>query len=867
MRFWTIFLLSLMLLAPASVNTGPAPDSRGAPAGWAWIDLKHAPFSPARGEPPIPVHLQAGEENRVKLMQVSGPMPSRTLEDLMRQGVIFLGYIPDCTYVIYLDPDKEDALLSRPEVTWLGDYHPAYKIQQGLFDLTGSFEINLVLFKNVPGRMSREQVLEAIGAAGGEVTSAPGGSPVIRAVVPGNALPRLAAQPQVQWMDRYSEPVALMDNVRIVTGANQASKGGFCGQGIVGEVKDNGCDYKHREFATTMIGFDGSPRVDDHGTCTFGIVFSAGTHDAKARGMMPCGEGIFCTWMVARYQSMVNLTNTWGGVFQSNSWHQGDYDGTYSSYSQEDDQAIIDTGASMLYAAGNSGVEPGSITQDACAKNVFGVGAIFHKNDSNMENDEWLNGGYGNTPGQGPSADNRIKPDICAPFDTIYTTDVSGGDGYSDGDYYGGFGGTSAATPIVAGAVGVTYQMYRDNHFGNNPGGIMPDNATVKALIINHAHQYEMARASRFQQGWGLAQVGRIYRVGSEQIIMNGHYPIKTGEEHVYTFRKLADGEPLKITLVWDDVPGMSSASRALVNDIDLKVITPEGLVYTGNAGLIGSHYSSPSGTLDRANNVENVFLDNPPDGDFLIEVQGRNIAMDNHADPGINQKYSLVVSRAEMTQSDREPFLVEPSVDPLYGYVGQKFEYAVTYLDADGDAPQTMSVVINGEAFPMTLSEGAADDGTYRFTTRDLPQGGGNRYYFYTEDATGRPKRHPLAGVLSGPTVYAPSLAVSGEPAAGGEMTVEIYGVPRGRWACAWSSEGGPWSIPAAGLMLDIGPGDVHVAKGFNETPLQLGGLGYGTVTFTLPADVTPGTKYIQAVTMSGGIWAKTNQAVFVVE
>jgi hypothetical protein len=860
-----ILIIVLCITGGTQSRDAHRDDAAGVMTG-SIIRLKNTAFNPIDGVPPVPVYLQAGRGNPVRLMQVPGPMPSAWIEEMKGLGVVFLGYLPDNTYVVYLERDKEEVLRSRREMLWFGDFHPAYKIQSGLLERTGVFEVNMMLFPDLAGRLSRSRVMQAIREAGGEVTYISDVSPVIRAVISADATQRLAALPEVHWIDRYDRPVPCMDHIKKMVGATKSFKGGFSGEGIAGEVKDAGCDYKHPDFADSMVGFDGDPRVDPHGTCTFGIVFGTGRNNMRAIGMMPDGDGIFCNWSVERADSIVNLQNIWGGLFQSNSWSQGDQDGVYSSYSNEDDLCINTYGVSMLYAAGNSGVYPGMITQDAVAKNVFGVGAIFHYNDSDLENDEWVNNSYGNTPGQGPAADNRIKPDICGVFDQIFTTDVRGEDGYDDEDYTEDFGGTSGATPIVAGVVGLTYEMYIKNYFGNNPGGAVPDNATVKALVINHAYQYDLARASRFQQGWGLADIGRIYNVGSQQVIVNGTAPVETGQILNYTIQKLPGDDPLKISLVWDDPPAMPAASKALVNDIDLKVIAPDGHFYHGNIGLSGSHASSPGGNADRKNNVENVFLNNTFPGDYLIQVAGYDIAADNHDDPGVNQKFSLVASRAVQTSSDREPFLYDQAFTPDSGFKGQLFEFTLNYLDADGDTPQVLNLVLNDVVYPMSLASGSAADGTYTLATRALENGSTNRYYFYAEDATGRTKRFPLTGVFSGPTVYNPLIFVSGDAVPGGNMRVEIYGAPKARWACAWSSEDGPWDHPAMNLTLDIGPGDVHVVKNITQAPLRLNDNGFGVKNFTLPGDATLGKKYIQAVTMYSGVWAKSNAPSFTI-
>ena len=233
---------------------------------------------------------------------------------------------------------------------------------------------------------------------------------------------------------------------------------------------------------------------------------------------------------------MNNLVNTWGGVFQSNSWSQGWTDSDYDSYSQEDDQAIVDYDAMMFYSASNSNYGVGSETcsVDAVAKNTVGVGAVFHQNTATLSDDQWENHGSGSTPGQGPGADGRIKPDLCGFFDWIYCTDIQGGSGYSGGNYYDDFGGTSGACPIVAGAAGLTYEMYEADHFGNNPTHGTPHSATIKAMLIANAYQYSLSDATRYQQGWGLVDVGRIHDAGHQHVHPGRRQPAEHRPELVH---------------------------------------------------------------------------------------------------------------------------------------------------------------------------------------------------------------------------------------------------------------------------------------------------------------------------------------------
>ncbi len=645
-RLVGIALLILFIggLPPAGVGMAqtiaPEKVANGAP-----ILLKYGAFRPAVSEPEIPREFRAAANNTVRLVQVTGPLTSDEVDSLEQAGAVILGYVPEFTYLADVSDAALDRVRELPVVNWVGQYHAAFKIQPGLLQSGESLlEVNVLYFNELGGESRLAGLKADARAIGAAITAEESDYPIIRMRLPASAIAALASRPEVRWIDRWDPPVALMDKIRNFTGATAVQLDGFDGTGIVGQVKDDGIDQGHPDFGN-LIGTYGGPVVNSHGTSTFGIVFSDGAASSSALGMMPAGQGVFCDWYVNRTGSISNLVNSWGGVFQSNSWHQGNTDGDYSSYAQQNDAAVNTYDVSMLYAAGNYGTGPVTISQDAAAKNVITVGAVFHKNTETLDDDEWQNFGYGSTPSQGPARDGRIKPDIIGVFDSIYTTDVVGGGGYSPGNYTTSFGGTSGATPIVAGATGLVYQMFRENHFGGNPGGEMPGAATVKAMLIANARQYDLSRATRFQQGWGLVDVGRINQAGSNQLIVDGGNPLQTGQSWSRAVNRFSAGEPLKVTLVWNDKQGETSSSKALINDLDLTVTAPDGTVFSGNRGLVDNLWSSPGQTPDRLNNVENVFIQAPLAGVYTISVTAYNIAQDNDGAPGVNQDFSLVAA------------------------------------------------------------------------------------------------------------------------------------------------------------------------------------------------------------------------------
>ncbi|UCE74996.1 MAG: S8 family serine peptidase [Methanomassiliicoccales archaeon] len=620
------------------------------------IHLKAATFDPLSEEISLSPEWTLDSNTDYYIVQCVGPIQSHWVEEIQKTGADILGYIPDYAYILHIEDGVKETILNLPFVRWVGPYEPSYKIQSGLMQKTGELELNVQVFRN--GKENLGMVRNELMELGGVITYNGEGNHIIRTKIDAQRVKDITFIPEVEWIDEYSSPSASMNNIRTFTGAELVHIEGFTGSGIVGEVKDSGIDASHPDFTGQIIGIDGTPTEEAHGTCAFGIVFSTGANNENAKGMLPDGKGVFCNWSVPRYLSMERLVDNWNGVFQSNSWSTGELDSNYTTSSRENDRAIIDHDITMLHSAGNSdaGVYPQSCSRDSVAKNVIAVGGLYHDDKTDRALHEWTDFyGDGATPSQGPASDGRIKPDLSGPFDRIYTTDAivytpsTGQKGYNDESaYHDNYGGTSGATPVVAGAVGLVYEMYKDNHFGNNPTNELPHASTVKAILIADAYQYDFSQANRYQQGWGGVDVENVYSTGRHHYIIDEPNSLATGESTVYTFTPTGLG-PLKISLVWTDVPASAGANPALVNNLNLKVTDPLGTTYWGNYGLENSKWSSPGGSADSKNNVENVFISNPISGIWTLEVIGENIPLDgdDSTTPRIDQTYSLVASNA----------------------------------------------------------------------------------------------------------------------------------------------------------------------------------------------------------------------------
>ena len=72
---------------------------------------------------------------------------------------------------------------------------------------------------------------------------------------------------------------------------------------------------------------------------------------------------------------------------------------------------------------------------------------------------------------------------------------------------------------------------------------------------------------------------------------------LTTGDEDSYQIEVVTDSEPLKITVVWTDVPGTIGSALASTNNLDLIVTAPDMTTYRGNV-FVGTE-SATGGAAD----------------------------------------------------------------------------------------------------------------------------------------------------------------------------------------------------------------------------------------------------------------------------
>ncbi len=618
-------------------------------------------------------------------------------EKIKEVGAKIVAYIPEQTIVVHGNANTINAIKNFEFVRWVGEFKPEYKVSTLLKDRANNSRNQKLQIKNSTTNVTRRYNVvlfsddnEDIRKTKALITSlnivavsdTKVSTKFLQLMLTDEQLQQLLNEHNIESIEEWLPPEADMDIVRQVGGADylQQNTPYYTGMGVAGEIMDIGGIQKHQDFLHLLwhgpICADAKACPQYHATSVYGIVFGTGKNDSTARGLLPDGVGYFANNMVAdraaHTAELVNPTGNYRALFQTNSWGDADGTTTYNITTAALDDIIFKNNILILHSQGNFGSKLSRA--QSWAKNVVSVGAVKHQNTTDLSDDHW-----GHIPSDaqgtlyasiGPAADGRIKPDLIAFGDSIHTTASEySSDSNHISSAYDNFGETSAATPIVAGHFGLMFQMWADGIFTgkgypgmskyNNIFDVKPNASTAKAIMINTAQQYnfsgETHDLTRTHQGWGLPNVKNLYDVAklnnwSFPLVVDADSPLQDQASAQYII-KMTGSETtwLKATMVYMDPPGSPTALISTVNDLDLQVTSPSGLVYWGNMGLLTGNWSVPGGSSDTVDTVENVFIQNAEKGDWKVRVIAKKIVIDayptNQPSGAEDAAYSLVVT------------------------------------------------------------------------------------------------------------------------------------------------------------------------------------------------------------------------------
>jgi len=382
------------------------------------------------------------------------------------------------------------------------------------------------------------------------------------------------------------------------------------------------------------------------------LVFQAVEQEMKWKPNAPpsvTGERYVLAGLPANLGPLFQFAYTNGARIHSNSWGGGD-PGAYDDQCRQFDQFVWDhKDLCFVIAAGNDGTDNDgdgkvnlkSVTSPGTAKNCVTVGACENLRpefDSETYGEWWpsdfpanpiKSDPMANHPDQvvpfssrGPTADNRMKPDVLAPGTFILSTRSSkvAANNFAwaayppDKAHYFHMGGTSMATPLTSGAVALLREFLRKKQ-----GIASPSAALLKALLIAGAKRLPGTASTTTivdnHQGFGRVDLDRSVKRVLTAVDGPG---LKTGNKSTFTVKVPTASNTLRIALCYSDFPGPS-----LINNLNLIVTDPAGRRYVGNKpASAGSTL-----TLDSTNNVEVVQVGTARKGNWTVDVVASNVS------------------------------------------------------------------------------------------------------------------------------------------------------------------------------------------------------------------------------------------------
>lgn len=629
------------------------------PATDGLLHLRAGTFDPLAALPEVPAALRAPASGRLFAVQFHTAIVPEYRAALLDAGFEVVGYWPSSCYLVRGERRGLAALQAAAWVRWVGDLEPCWKLDDAAMGralqpatLTAVGPVPIATEYNVvlTGKDDRDRLIAAIVELGGEVTRPNDGSIYLQARLTPAQLLATAARDEVLWIDPTPALEFDLSNARVQGGANTVEfAAGVTGHGVRVHVLE-GLEQTHPDWLRApMIQHDGNGEA--HGHCTAMIIGGSGQGNTNARGILPdCQiiESSVYTWAPTRSryrvtEEAVDPAAAWRVVQQTASWG---YTQTldYNSSAAELDDVLFDLDVVTTQSQSNSG-DQWSRPQ-AWAKNVISVGGVFHMENTDPADDSW-DPGLGASASIGPASDGRLKPDVCGYFDGIQCGDLTGAAGYSPTDYHNNFGGTSGATPMVNGFVGLLQEMFTDGLFGHalplpatsaNRFANRPHMTTVKALLLNTAASYAFSGAAhdltRTHQGWGFPAVDRAWGQRQHMLLIDEGETLAQGESRTW-YVHVAPGTPeFRATMVYADPPALPSAAIHRINSLDLQVTRfADGVSWWGNHGLDVGNQSAPGGAPNDRDTVENVWLQAPAPGIYAVTVRAPTIVQDGHVE------------------------------------------------------------------------------------------------------------------------------------------------------------------------------------------------------------------------------------------
>lgn len=472
------------------------------------------------------------------------------------------------------------------------------------------------------------------------------------------------------------------DNAGAATslGVDELRDGGGLGMNLEGEgiqvgIWDEGkVRSDHVEYTGRVTQVDAPAELNFHASHVLGTMIAEGVN-ANAKGMAPKATAIAfdffndvseMTGQAAPDQSSIILSNhsygtlsgwsnnsgewVWFGdasISTTRDWKFGFYNTTSGFY---DDIAYNAPYYLIVKSAGNDNSDVGDgskppdcdpfdcIPTNGVAKNILTVGAVKkltgqYTNASDVEITSFSS--------FGPTDDGRIKPDIVAPGQSVFSTTSNSAGAYET------LSGTSMSSPAATGTLVLLQELYKNLNEGN-----LMKSSTLKALAIHTAREAGSNTGPDYKFGWGLLDAEGAAKTlieKDDQNIFVNELSLNDSEVFEMTLEP-KENTKITATLVWTDpagtvlAPSLNPTTKMLKNDLDITLVDDGGTTqfpWKLDPTNPASAATKGDNILD---NVEKLEFENPEPRNYTLRVSHKGTLINGSQDFSLIVTYSSVI-------------------------------------------------------------------------------------------------------------------------------------------------------------------------------------------------------------------------------
>ncbi|MBV7529310.1 S8 family peptidase [Chitinophaga sp. sic0106] len=373
---------------------------------------------------------------------------------------------------------------------------------------------------------------------------------------------------------------------------------GIDGKSIAVSVKEDKFDTTDLDYAGRIIyNPNASTNVTSHATTMATIIAGAGNTGALGLGAAPAAGLSSSNFNITLLPDTATYYRQYNISLQNHSYGT-EIENFYGPDAAAYDKQIYEADTLQhVFSAGNIGGQPANsgIYQGLIYANL--TGNVKQAKNLLVVGGTDAAGNFISLSSHGPAFDGRIKPELSA------------------------FGqdGTSGAAATITGISTLLQDYWKQQTFTPLPA------ALLKVILLNSASR-ATGTGPNYKSGYGSANALHALQTLKDKRYGKGS---ATSNSSTSIDLNIPDNiQELKVTLYWNDVPATVNATKALVNDLDLRVTGTDGNLYLPwilNPAPDSLALPAKRGR-DTLNNIEQVTITNPAAGTAHINISASQL-------------------------------------------------------------------------------------------------------------------------------------------------------------------------------------------------------------------------------------------------